>query len=364
MNEREQEIYNQIQQMNQDTINNLTNVNQTINEIMRRSNDLRRSINSQSSLLFFLEDFNARYRSLIFSKKCFLISIFVFIGLSGGLYFSARNIDFSDMHTLEKDEMILTYFCLFSIFYLIMWNFYLFVTLILLKIEDKKNKSVAIMMAEKLFFNPLVFLCILYIFNRSHFSTSFDIFGWSLLNTHYFHTHFFTLKLHKFTAFKLSSITNISLDENRYMMNRARIGFLFLITNTFLTIYLSDIVISEAEFWIKYLSFFKGLYLFLKQIELWIIDELHYSSILSEINIQEKNLARDLSYRSKTEIFNLIIILHLIIIVTFHFLRTHHFIYFSLFLATVTIQLLYAIYTKYTTYKRMLNFYVKLDSLY
>ena len=114
-----------------------------------------------------------------------------------------------------------------------------------------------------------------------------------------------------------------------------------------------------------YFKFFKfqGIYLFCKQIEFFLLNEINYKYLYYGPALKEENFMKNLSIKAKIQLINMLLILHKLIFGSLVVLYYGQAYYMFLPLIVIILNLIYNIKCNYSSYQRVKNFYHKLDIL-
>ena len=247
-------------------VNEIYDINRNIQQFARRAMDLRAQMVRETSTADLLKSvFTLKnLKEIIFSEVCFLFSALFLFTFFMPLYYLFMNIpeDKFTISYLESDEMNPIFILLFICIFLILWNMYVFISIIICRINliefsSNTQKPNEITTADLIYFNPVIFCYIVYFFNQNYFRTGFDIFSWALFSTAYFLNFMFTVKIYTYSNLKINSITNTLLPENNTLIFKIRINYFFLMLINVLSTIIIKNVIDETNFMFKYFLVFK-----------------------------------------------------------------------------------------------------------
>jgi hypothetical protein len=241
---------------NEDSINSRNNILRRLSQSQAGSNLENIEGLDQMDIMSKLCSISHEFKQLIYNHKCFSVSGVLFTFLIVFLSFSINRGNW-EIESLESEDMAWLYFLLYLAGSVLTWNFYLGVNLLIGRTRNIKSNADVIILADTLYFNPLLATFMAYFYDKAFLQTSFDAFVYLVITTHYFISFCFTINLYKHTDRAISEITNFSLPENTYMINRSRVNYVALaISNLTFTFFLK-MAIRETDFMYKYFLILK-----------------------------------------------------------------------------------------------------------
>jgi hypothetical protein len=253
-------------------VNEIHDINRNIQQFARRAMDLRAQMGIETSSVDVLKsNFTLKnFKEIIFSDICFLFSAVFLFTFFIPIYFLFMNIpeEKFTISYLESDEMNPIFVLLFICIFIILWNVYVFISIIICRINliefsSNTQKPNEITTADLIYFNPVIFCYIVYFFNPNYFRTGFDVFCWALFATMYFLNFMFTVKIFSYSNLKINSITNTLLPENNTLILKIRLNYFFLFLINVLSTILIKNLIDETNFMFKYFLIFKVIMIFI-----------------------------------------------------------------------------------------------------
>jgi hypothetical protein len=246
-----------------ETFNQLQQINQNIQENARRALELRLQDQEWNVIkkIFSIKSF----KYLIFSPLCFLFSLLIVLLLCTGIHFHFTNIP-SEKFTLsflENEEMNTIYVYIFLTFSVITWNIFLFFVTIIFKckfadlIWSPHNKNPDLNISDLIYFNPVVFCFVVYIYNTNYFKSGLDTLFWAFYSNFMYIGFCFTVSLYKYGKIKMSQISNTLLEENLTLMNKLRRAYIFLFLTTLSYVYSVLGFLEEVDWVYRYILLFK-----------------------------------------------------------------------------------------------------------
>ena len=112
--------------------------------------------------------------------------------------------------------------------------------------------------------------------------TSFDILAWWIISFTFAINYLFSLNLFTFTNYKINTITNFQA-QNDFLL-KTRLNYIVLIILNISFVYFMKCILEEASISYKYIIFFKGFYLLMKQVEFWILNEINLTQLKSSFS--------------------------------------------------------------------------------
>jgi hypothetical protein len=235
--------------------NNPEPMGQSLNNLVRRAMTLQQNNNENSfSSNFYV--LKREFKQLIYSARCFSISGVILIILLLALIVAISKNQYT-LESLESEEMVFIYFLIYLIVTILTWNIYLFFSIVVGNTEYTKTKNDVVVTADVLYFNPILFTFMIFYYNRTFVQTSFDILAWLVISSHYFINFCFSVNLHKYTALKISQITNFALKDNSLFLFKIRANYVLLTLTNFVFSYIIRLVIKDTEFMYKYFILLK-----------------------------------------------------------------------------------------------------------
>lgn len=132
--------------------------------------------------------------------------------------------------------------------------------------------------------------------------TSFDILAWWMIAFNYAVNYIFSLNLYNHSNYKINTITNFQAQTG--FLLRMRLNYIVLMIINILFVCLMIQLTEEASFSCKYIVLFKGFYLFMKQIEFWVVNEINLIQLKS--GSSEDFIFRTNSIRLYIQIVNMV----------------------------------------------------------
>lgn len=156
---------------------------------------------------------------------------------------------------------------------------------------------------DSLYFNPIFFNLFLYFLNKQYMLTSFDIFAWWLISYSYGIGFLFSLNLYNLSNYKFNTITNFQEHDGFLYKMRLNYSTLLLINLGFFAIMKQ--FLEEADFSYKYIILFKGFYLFMKQVEFWVLNEINLIQL--KVGSCEEFIFRTNTIRLYIQLINMVL---------------------------------------------------------
>ena len=338
---------------NQRTITNvnISPLSSTIEEIHRATNDeilnifrrlviLRERTNQLGRLRDDYLDIEENLFDLLTSNKLFIFSPFIlillisFLGIQIGTIYEKDLIKDLSLKTLEKPILWLPYIYTYLICLVLLWNLYLMFFKIVtnflyqMKIQVKKKTLFECSTADMLYFNPLYFNILIIYYDRTYLSTNFDLFIIMLISTHYFIIFLFSNYIYNFYKIKITNITNLYLNENKILIYKYRVLFLFLIFMNLLTSYSITYLTTEANFSFIYIIQHKSIYLLLKQINMIYENETNYKQLDNYYSTNEHYYLNTTYIKMLLQLFMMILIVQIFMFGNGLFLKKSAYIFF------------------------------------
>ncbi len=91
---------------------------------------------------------------------------------------------------------------------------------------------------------------------------------------------------------------------------------------------------------------------------------MNFKYLIWGTNLKEENFIRNLSIKSKLQIINMLLILHKLMLGSLFVINSGHALIFFFPVFVMIVNILYNIVHNYNSYKRIRNFYNKLEDLY
>jgi hypothetical protein len=208
-----------------ETLNQLQQINQNIQENARRALELRLQDQEWNVIkkIFSVKSF----KYLMFSPLCFLFSLLIVLILITGLHFHFTNIPAEKftLSYLENEEMNTIYVYIFFILSIFTWNMFLFLITIIFKckfdelIWSPHNKNPDLNISDLIYFNPVVFCFVIYFHNSNYFKSGLESLFWAFFSYFMYIDFCFTVSLYKFVKIIISQISNTLLEENLKLIN-------------------------------------------------------------------------------------------------------------------------------------------------
>lgn len=232
-------------------INNINNVNNNIENLrevtipnyqLNRNFNLNRRVVNISLINSYLTDFAFKDHFLLFSSGLALMIIcwIILLNLNQEITFTY----------LENEDMYLNYLLTNLVIFIFSWNFYLILENFIFQsspVIKEENKN-SIKLKELLLFSPFWMYCVIKYSVPNYLATVFDGFFLVFVSIQYKINFIFSLRLYKFINNKITSISNIHLNENKNLMRNMRIHFAIIILYNLIFISILFLFLGESDF--------------------------------------------------------------------------------------------------------------------
>lgn len=252
--------------------------NEEMQTLLNRVNDIRSR--AQTDLQAIDEELSnsENFIDTVMSKPMILVLAGLLPLLMVLFYTSIKNVKWS-IKQLESHDMWGPYIFAFFFILIIIWLYFtLFAKLVTLN-ETTKMKEYESKAVDILYLNPFYINVLIYAYDKAFLSTPFDIFILTVISSYFATSYFFSLYLYNYFKIKIASIANLHLNYNIQLMTRLRASYGLLIAHNVMCMYLTTYLLTEVDFMMTYLIQFRSVYLILKQIEYWYINELSYKQL-------------------------------------------------------------------------------------
>ena len=316
------------------------------------------SINNSSSII-------SEIKSLFFTRKCHLISLVVILINCALIYYILlpKKIDESFLSNLESNSRH-TWIILWLInimLIILIWNLYLLLYKSILKYEyTPGNGNIKTSLVENLYRNPFLFILMLSHLDSSFLKNKIDDSFWILVTSVYFFMNFNLVQIYKNFDKEISSISNFSSNTTKSLIRKIKlVSFLFCLLNIVFTVFVY--YISESGHNFKTHIYDKGIYLFIKILELYVTRRNSFYFIQYDVTEKEKFLIRNLNIKTTMEMLSIVFILGEMLRLYF-FCESDKILFQLTYLILILIQI-YSTYSYLKKYVLLKKYYKHLDEM-
>ena len=247
--------------------------------------------------------------SLIFSKKCYKISIAIVLFLLFWIIYLLHMMNYNNNFLLTKLESEENYFPIIiwmsvSIILILSWNFHLFIYTYIFRYDYLKttNDNIRTSFVEECYKNPLVFILIMYYYDTDFLNNSIDNSLWVFVGCQYYFMNYHLKQYYIQFYNEINNLINckVSFTTKKILQKINQITLLYLALGIELILF-NFLILLSIDYMEKLILLSKNCYLIYNILELWkkSYDELKFIDF--DMETKEKYFIKNLKIKSLIE---------------------------------------------------------------